>query len=69
MHNFCTYHQQRPNIFESLSPYEFYGKVNKINNTHCNGFHQNHLQYGTHSLNEYKIPKIPIIQNIRYHHK
>jgi hypothetical protein len=31
-------------------------KVNKINNTHCN-------QYDIHSLNEYKIPKILVIQN------
>jgi hypothetical protein len=57
MHNFRTYYQQRPNIFEYISPYEFSSKVNKINNTHYNRFHQNHLQYDTSSLNEYKIPK------------
>jgi hypothetical protein len=48
------------NIFLHMN---FSSKVNKINKTHCNWFHQNHLQYDTHSLNEYKIPKIPIIQN------
>jgi hypothetical protein len=63
MHNFCTNYQQRPNIFEYPFPYEFFSKVNKINNTHCNQLHQNHLQYDTHNLNEYKIPKIPVIEN------
>jgi hypothetical protein len=63
MHNFHTNYQQRPNIFESFSPYEFSSKVNKINNTHCNRFHQNYLQYNIHSLNEYKIPKILVIKN------
>ncbi len=63
IHNFHTYYQQRPNIFEYLSPYEFSSKVNKINNTCCNQFHQNHPQYDTHNLYEYKIPKILVIQN------
>jgi hypothetical protein len=49
--------------FEFLSPYEFSSKVNKINSTCCNQFHQNHPQYDTHTLYEYKISKILVIQN------
>jgi hypothetical protein len=51
------------NIFEYLFPYEFFNKVNKLNITHCNWFHQNHPQHDIHSLYKYKILKIPIIQN------
>jgi hypothetical protein len=40
IHNFHTNYQQRPDIFEYLSPYEFSSKVNKINNTCCNQFHK-----------------------------
>jgi len=49
--------------FEFLSPYDFSSKVNKINNTPCNWFHQNHPQYDPHNSYEYKIPKILVIQN------
>ncbi len=63
MHNFRTNYQQRLNIFEYIFPYEFFSKVSKINNTHCDQFHQNHIQYDIHTLNEYKILKIPVIQN------
>jgi hypothetical protein len=36
IHNFHINYQQKPNIFEFLSSYEFFDKVNKINNTHYN---------------------------------
>ncbi len=57
IHNFYTNYQQRLDIFESLSLYEFSSKGNKINNTHCNRFYQNHPQYDTYSLYEYKYLK------------
>ncbi len=63
IHNFCIKYQQRPDIFEYFFPYEFSNKFNKINNTCYNRFHQNHPQYDTHYLYEYKIPKILVIQN------
>jgi len=42
---FCIEYQQRPDIYDLFFPYEFSSKVNKINNTCCNQFHQNHPQY------------------------
>ncbi len=66
IHNFRTDYQQRPKIFESLSPCEF--SNNKVNNVHSHQFHQDHPQYKTHCIYEYeyKVPKILVIQ---YHHK
>jgi hypothetical protein len=63
IHNFRIDSQQRVDIFEYFSLYEFFSKVKRINNIHCHQFHRDHLRYNTHILYEYKISKIPIIQN------
>jgi hypothetical protein len=29
----------------------------------CHKFNNEHLQYNTHNLYEFKVPKIPVLQN------
>jgi hypothetical protein len=68
IHNFIVNYQQRPNIFNYLCPNAFFSKRNKINNIHCQNFHNQHLQSNIHIFYEYKTPKILVLQT-QYHHK
>jgi hypothetical protein len=43
--------------------YEFSSKTNKVNKVQNHKFFHDHPQYNTHSLYEYKIPKVPILQS------
>jgi hypothetical protein len=63
IHNFWINYQQRPIYFNFLCPYEFYNKTNKINNIHCHRFNSEHHEYNTHSLYEFKVPKILVLQS------
>jgi hypothetical protein len=60
IHNFQITINKDP---KSFSPYEFSRKTNKVNNVHNHRFYHDHPQYNTHSLYEYKIPKVPILQS------
>jgi predicted methyltransferase len=63
IHNFRTAHQQRPNHFYFLCPYEFSSKTHKINNIRCHIFNSEHPQYNTHNFYEFKVPIILVLQS------
>jgi hypothetical protein len=62
IHDFRINYQQIPTHFNYLCLYEFSSKINKIN-IHCHKFNNKHLQYNTHSLYEFKVPKNPVLQS------
>jgi hypothetical protein len=41
----------------------FLVRQKQINNICCHKFNSEHLQYSTHSLHEFKVPKIPVVQS------
>jgi hypothetical protein len=61
IHNFRIDYKQKPTHFNFLRPYKFSSKTNKINNIHCHKFNSEHLQYNTHSLYKFKVPKILVL--------
>jgi hypothetical protein len=63
IHNFRVDYQQRPIHFNTLCPYEFCRKINKINDICCHWFNNEHPQYNTHILYELEVPKISILQS------
>jgi hypothetical protein len=63
IHHFKVNYQQKPTHFNFSCPYEFSNKTNKINNISCHKFNNEHSQYNTHNLYEFKVPRIPVLQN------
>ncbi len=57
IHNFRVDYKQKPNIFNSLCPYECDNKINKINNICCKIFHNQHPQSNIHNLLNIKHQK------------
>jgi len=49
----------------NLSPYEFASKICEVPNLHYHPLLTSHPQHETHTLHEYKVPQIPVIQG--YH--
>ncbi len=62
-HNFRVNCQHRFTHFNYLCPYEFSSNINKINNIHCHRFNNEHLQFNTYNLYEFKEPKILDLQS------
>ncbi len=52
-------------LIKKNSPYDFFSKYSKVNNTQYYQFFENHPQKHTHTLQKYKIPYIPIIQGCK----
>jgi hypothetical protein len=67
IHNFRVDYQHKFIHFNSLCPYEFSSKINKINNIHCHRFNNEHLQYNTKILHRFKELEILVLQSYTIH--
>jgi hypothetical protein len=65
IHNFRINYQNRPDTLSNISTYEFASRFYKVPNLRYHRLLRDHSQYETHSLHEYKVPRIPIIQGYR----
>lgn len=61
IHKFKVNYQQKVDRLDSLHPYEFANKINKIN-IYYHNFWNAQLQSSTHNLYEYKVIKILVMQ-------
>jgi len=69
IHNFRVHDQQRPIHFHFLCPFEFSSEIDKINSICCHIFNNEHPQYNTHILYEFKVTNIQFNKVTRYLHK